>query len=91
MECINDKKQIKINLFGIMRERVNSNSLILSIDNNNTTTIKELKKLISEAHPTLELDSKKVVFAFNKRICHNENIVVNSDDEISILPPISGG
>ena len=90
MECIKDKKQIKINLYGIIREHVNRNSLILSIDNN-TTTIKELKKLISETYPTLELDSKKVVFTFNKRICHNENIVVNIDDEISILPPISGG
>ncbi|MGD1834483.1 MAG: MoaD/ThiS family protein [Nitrososphaeraceae archaeon] len=89
MDSMEGKKLIKIKLFGVLRENMNSKYLILYI-NNDAITIRELKKRVNKLYPSLNLNNK-VVFTFNKRICYKENIVVNHDDEISILPPISGG
>lgn len=80
---------LKIRLFGILREKMDSDDLIISIDDT-SISLKKLRKYLEELYPSLGLNEINFVFAVNKVIC-NEDINVKSSDEIAIIPPISGG
>lgn len=80
---------LKIRLFGILREKMDSDDLIISI-HDTSISLKKLRKYLEELYPSLGLDEINFVFAVNKVIC-NEDINVKSSDEIAIIPPISGG
>lgn len=80
---------LKIRLFGILREKMDNDDLIISI-HDTSISLKKLRKYLEELFPSLGLNEINFVFAVNKVIC-NEDINVKSSDEISIIPPISGG
>jgi len=80
---------LNIKLFGILREKLKSNNLIIPI-HDNSIPLKELEKYLKELYPSLYMNKINFVFAVNKIIC-NENVNVTSSDEIAIIPPISGG
>ena len=80
---------LKIRLFGILREKMGSDDLIISI-HDTSISLKKLRKYLEELYPSLGLNEVNFVFAVNKVIC-NEDINVKSFDEIAIIPPISGG
>lgn len=80
---------LKIRLFGILREKMDSDDLIISI-HDTSISLKKLRKYLEELNPSLGLNEINFVFAVNKVIC-NEDINVKSSDEIAIIPPISGG
>jgi molybdopterin converting factor small subunit len=80
---------LKIRLFGILREKMDSDDLIISI-HATSISLRKLRKYLEELYPSLGLNGVNFVFAVNKVIC-NEDINVKSSDEIAIIPPISGG
>ena len=80
---------LKIRLFGILREKMDNDDLIISI-HDTSISLKKLRKYLEELLPSLGLNEINFVFAVNKVIC-NEDINVKSSDEIAIIPPISGG
>lgn len=80
---------LKIRLFGILREKMDNDDLIISI-HDTSISLKKLRKYLEELFPSLGLNEINFVFAVNKVIC-NEDINVKSSDEIAIIPPISGG
>lgn len=80
---------LNIRLFGILREKMDSDDLIISI-HDTSISLKKLRKYLEELYPSLGLNEINFVFAVNKVIC-NEDINVKSSDEIAIIPPISGG
>jgi molybdopterin converting factor subunit 1 len=80
---------LKIRLFGILREKMDSDDLIISL-HDTSISLKKLRKYLEELYPSLGLNEINFVFAVNKVIC-NEDINVKSSDEIAIIPPISGG
>jgi molybdopterin converting factor subunit 1 len=80
---------LKIRLFGFLREKMDSDNLIISI-HDTSISLKKLRKYLEELYPSLGLNEINFVFAVNKVIC-NEDINVKSSDEIAIIPPISGG
>lgn len=80
---------LKIRLFGILREKMDRDDLIISI-HDTSISLKKLRKYLEELYPSLGLNEINFVFAVNKVIC-NEDINVKSSDEIAIIPPISGG
>lgn len=80
---------LKIRLFGILREKMDSDDLIISI-HDTSISLKKLRKYLEELYPSLGLNEINFVFAVNKVIC-NEDINVKSSDEIAIIPPISEG
>lgn len=82
-------RTLNIKLFGILREKLKSNNLIIPI-HDNSISLKDLGKYLKELYPSLYMDEINFVFAVNKVIC-NENVNVTSYDEIAIIPPISGG
>lgn len=80
---------LKIRLFGILREKMDSDNLIISI-HNTSISLKELRKYVEELYPSLGLNEINIVFAVNK-VIRNDYMNVKSSDEIAIIPPISGG
>ncbi|MGE5634553.1 MAG: MoaD/ThiS family protein [Deltaproteobacteria bacterium] len=82
-------RTLRIQLFGILREKLKSNNLIIPIQDN-SISLKELGKYLKELYPSLYTNEINFVFAVNK-VIRNENVNVTSSDEIAIIPPISGG
>jgi len=80
---------LKIKVFGIVREKLKSDTLNIPI-NNNSVSLYEIKKYLKEFYPYLSKNEINFVFAVNK-VIRNENINVTSSDEIALIPPISGG
>ena len=80
---------LNIKLFGILREKMDSNNLLVSIYDT-SISLKELRKCLEELYPSLGLNEINFVFAVNKVIC-NKDMNVKTSDEIAIIPPISGG
>jgi molybdopterin converting factor small subunit len=80
---------LKIKVFGIVREKLKSDTLNIPI-NNNSISLEESKKYLKEFYPYLSKNEINFVFAVNK-IIRNENFNVTSSDEIALIPPISGG
>ena len=83
---------LKIRLFGILREKMDSDNLIIFI-HDTSISLKELRKYLEALYPSLGLNEINFVFAVNKVIRNEDNkdINVKSSDEIAIIPPISGG
>ncbi len=80
---------INIKLFGILRERMKSNNLAITIKDN-SILLKDLKKYLRELYPALNVDDVDFVFAVN-RVVTNEDVTISSKDEIALIPPVSGG
>jgi len=80
---------INIKLFGILRERMKSNNLDIPIKDN-SILLKDLKKYLLELYPALNVDDVDFVFAVN-RVIINEDVTISSQDEIALIPPVSGG
>jgi sulfur-carrier protein len=86
---LSERATLNIKLFGILREKMDSNNLLVSIYDT-SISLKELRKYLEELYPSLGLNNINFVFAVNKVIC-NEDMNVKTSDEIAIIPPISGG
>ena len=86
---LSERATLNIKLFGILREKMNSNNLLISIYDT-SISLKELRKYLEELYPSLGLNNINFVFAVNKVIC-NDDMNVKTSDEIAIIPPISGG
>jgi len=86
---LSERVTLNIKLFGILREKMDSNNLLVSIYDT-SISLKELRKYLEELYPSLGLNNINFVFAVNKVIC-NEDMNVKTSDEIAIIPPISGG
>jgi len=84
-----EDRTLNIKLFGILREKLKSNTLIIPI-HDNSISLKELEKCLKELYPSLYINEINFVFAVNN-VISNENVNVTSSDEIAIIPPISGG
>ena len=82
-----DNRILKIKVFGILREKLKSNTLSIPI-NNNSISLEELEEYLKKLYPYM--NKINFVFAVNKAVC-NENIHLSSSDEIALIPPISGG
>lgn len=80
---------LKIRLFGILREKMDNDDLIISI-HDTSISLKKLRKYLEELYPSLGLNEINFVFAVNK-VIRNDYMNVKSSDEIAIIPPISGG
>lgn len=78
---------IRILAFGIVKELLNGSSTTLSLQDG--LTIAELKTQLETAYP----DMKKLrayMVAVNDEYAA-DNLVIHPEDEIAIIPPVSGG
>ncbi len=78
---------MKVLAFGIVKD-IFSNSII-NIDLKDGVTIDELKTLLEEKYPRLNQLGSYMIAVNNEYALMND--VINVDDEIAIIPPVSGG
>jgi len=82
------KQPLSIKLFASLRQAMNSDEI--KIDVNKKTTVSQLKKIIFETFPSL----KKLNIPFFVTVNHKyvtDSDVINTTDEVALIPPVSGG
>ena len=81
---------MKIKYFAWLKDITNNESE--TFDNININDINELKKYIIKKYPVLKkhIDQDVLRIAVNQEYII-ENVSLNSNDEIAIFPPVSGG
>lgn len=81
---------MRILLFGITRDIVGSSSLELSqAESSRVSTVEQLKAHLAHAYPDLK-GLSSLAIAVNNRYAH-ENDHITPNDEIALIPPVSGG
>lgn len=73
----------RILLFGELKEIAGSSAVEMDINSVESLKSALLKQWPSFAHKTLSI-------AINKKIVHH-NAAIQSDDEVAVMPPFSGG
>ncbi|WP_422089981.1 MoaD/ThiS family protein [Tenacibaculum ovolyticum] len=79
--------KITVLLFGIATDLIGSSSLEVALPIN--SSVNSFKGLLKEQHPKLEKMSAYAV-AINERYVTDETII-QENDVIAIIPPVSGG
>ncbi|WP_026210625.1 molybdopterin converting factor subunit 1 [Flexithrix dorotheae] len=79
--------EVNILAFGIAREIMGKQNLVLEIPNQ--STVKELLEIIEMQFPKLK-DLASMTIAINEEYVKEER-EIKAMDEIAIIPPVSGG
>ena len=81
---------MKIKYFAWIKELTKNDEEYL--DSNEIQNLKKLKNFLSTKYPTLQkhFDQEILRFAVNQEYVV-ENIELNTNDEIAVFPPVSGG
>ncbi len=80
---------MEVLLFGIAKDIVGESKIRISTDNEGPNSVSELKKMLSETYPEFGKLSSLAV-AVNSEYADDE-LVLKGNDEIAIIPPVSGG
>ena len=79
--------EILVLSFGIAKEITGNASDVYSVPYN--STVGDLRKMITDKYPQM-LQLKSLAIAVNGSYV-NDNTALNANDEIALLPPVSGG
>ncbi|MBW7913086.1 MAG: molybdopterin converting factor subunit 1 [Taibaiella sp.] len=79
--------EITVLAFGIAKDIFGRESVQISLGKN--TDIASLKEILEEQYPKLK-ELASYMIAVNDEYAHAD-IVINTGDEIAIIPPVSGG
>ncbi|EAL64879.1 molybdenum cofactor synthesis protein 2 small subunit [Dictyostelium discoideum AX4] len=83
--------QFKILLFAKVKEVIGKDSIFIDLPLDESTSfnlIRKLKHIYPQISSTLEVS----LLAVNQEyISRDQDIKINSNDEIAIIPPVSGG
>lgn len=77
----------KINLFGITRDIVGSN--ITEIEMSQSSDVQAILGELKNNYPKLK-DIKSLLVAVNSEYAESE-LLLSENDEIALIPPVSGG
>ena len=80
---------MEVLLFGIAKDIVGKATLTISSEEKTPVSVSDLKQLLSETYPAFGKLSSLAV-AVNSEYA-SDMVKLNSDDEIAIIPPVSGG
>lgn len=79
--------KLKIKAFGITREMIGHRELSLEIKENNT--VSGLRSILEEKYPGMK-GLRSLFIAVNNEYAEDSQ-VLTEDDEIALIPPVSGG
>lgn len=83
-----DKKMdVNILLFGITKDLVGRQKLAMQLPQD--TSVAKFKRLLSEKYPEL-IELNSLAIAVNSEYA-TDDIVLQANDEIALIPPVSGG
>jgi len=80
---------MKILLFGIAKDIVGDSTLQIDKDDNSPKNVGALKQYVAEAYPKFDALSSLAV-AVNSAYAEDD-VILQSTDEIALIPPVSGG
>jgi molybdopterin converting factor subunit 1 len=83
-----DNDKIKVRLFANLRELVGEREITITVPSG--VTVIYLNNEILKNYPQLKSFSNKFVISVNCKVTSGDTII-NSSDEIALLPPVSGG
>ena len=84
--------KVKVLFFALTREIVGIREcdVVLGNDNDNVITTERLMKELIATYPSLSTVVDQIVLAVNKAYI-TDHIALKDGDEVSLIPPISGG
>lgn len=81
---------MKVLLFGITRDIVGSDTLdVSSFGEESTKSVASLKLHLSKLYPDLNKLSSLAIAVNNEYA--DADVVLSNDDEVALIPPVSGG
>jgi molybdopterin synthase sulfur carrier subunit len=89
MEEAKSSAQMKVNIlaFGVTKEIFGGASIEMDLENE--TTVAELKNRIEAAYPEMK-DLSSCMIAVNDEYA-KDDMIIHPEDEIAVIPPVSGG
>ena len=89
MTTLMPKIRVTVLYFAFIHEITRKKEEIMELSTN--TSIKELISIILTRYPNIK-NIKNIKISVNYRIVNsNSNSILKNDDEVALLPPISGG
>jgi len=82
------KQSLSIKLFASLRQAMNSDKMVIEIDNE--ITVSQMKKIVFETFPNLKKLNIPFFVAVNYKFAKDSSII-KTKDEVALIPPISGG
>lgn len=83
---MNTKLSFKVIAFGIAKEIVGGKEVVIDIDG---TTVAALKEALLIKYP--KLSSLRSLFIAVNHSYAADDVLIAQDDEIALIPPVSGG
>ena len=81
--------KIKILTFASIRNY--SKDFLIEIDDMDNVSLEILKEKILKKEPSLKEIIDSIAFAVNQEYFTDEKFQINDQDEIALIPPVSGG
>ncbi|WP_165441945.1 molybdopterin converting factor subunit 1 [Rubinisphaera italica] len=85
---MNNTSTITIRLFAVLREIVGQDQVTIPWHEN--LTVAEVKQTLQQTYPEIEPQFKAIMMARNGSYCKQTQLL-QPDDEIAFIPPVSGG
>ncbi len=82
------KQSLSIKLFASIRQAMNSNEIKIDIDNE--ITVLQMKEIIFKTFPNLKKSNIPFFVAVNHKYVTDSD-VITTNDEVALIPPVSGG
>ena len=79
--------EVDVLLFGITKDLVGKQKI--KVDIPIKTTVADFKKIMTDKYPEL-IELNSLAIAVNSEYAF-DNVVININDEIALIPPVSGG
>ncbi len=79
--------EINILAFGIAKDIMGGNQLAIQLQEG--ATVADLKQVLLQKYPAFE-DLRSLAIAVNNAYA-NDQIQLNGNDEVALIPPVSGG
>jgi len=82
------KQSLSIQLFASLRQAMNSDEIKIDIDKE--ITVLQMKTILFETFPNLKKSNIPFFVAVNHKYVTDSD-VITTNDEIALIPPVSGG